>query len=250
MNATSSKSRASVSVPPPPAKRQRAKRLPAHERKAIILKEAADFFAEQGFAASTRDLADRIGVRQALLYKYFPSKEALIDAIFDVIIEQRRGKEGERKGEDKAKPLADRIFAYYENLSSLAGGSGTRLASRAALEDLPVTTRLANFLTQTLFMPVIAELRAMESLPDLATRPMMRGEFELLLAFHAGSMFFDLRRRLHNLPLPDDSGAFMHLYVANFVAGARNSLRELHAPGASDALTAPATYPIPMQRDA
>ena len=72
--------------PESPLQRQRAKRLPAAERKAVILREASLFFAREGFSASTRDLADRLGVRQALLYKYFPSKDALLDAIFEEVL--------------------------------------------------------------------------------------------------------------------------------------------------------------------
>ena len=63
--------------------------MPAHERRGLILKEAAVFFAENGFSASTRDLADRLGVRQALLYKYFESKEALIETVFQQAFDEK-----------------------------------------------------------------------------------------------------------------------------------------------------------------
>src|SRR5215467_2056256 len=43
---------------------------------------AATIFAEKTYAgASTRDIAERLGVRQASLYYYFPSKEAALAAI-------------------------------------------------------------------------------------------------------------------------------------------------------------------------
>jgi AcrR family transcriptional regulator len=47
-----------------------------------VLDAAATIFAEKGYAgASTRDIADQLGVRQASLYYYFPSKEAALGAI-------------------------------------------------------------------------------------------------------------------------------------------------------------------------
>ena len=52
------------------------RRLPASERAAWLIEEASRLFAEQGWSASTRTLARRLGVTQALLYKYFPSKQA------------------------------------------------------------------------------------------------------------------------------------------------------------------------------
>ena len=50
-----------------------------------VLDAAAAVFAEKGYAgASTRDIADRLGVRQASLYYYFPSKEAALGAICEL----------------------------------------------------------------------------------------------------------------------------------------------------------------------
>ena len=50
-----------------------------------VLDVAATVFAEKSYAgASTRDIAERLGVRQASLYYYFPSKEAALAAICEL----------------------------------------------------------------------------------------------------------------------------------------------------------------------
>jgi AcrR family transcriptional regulator len=50
-----------------------------------VLDVAATVFAEKGYAgASTRDIAERLGIRQASLYYYFPSKEAALAAICEL----------------------------------------------------------------------------------------------------------------------------------------------------------------------
>src|SRR5258708_35843880 len=50
-----------------------------------VLDTAAAVFAEKGYAgASTRDIAERLGVRQASLYYYFPSKESALGAICEL----------------------------------------------------------------------------------------------------------------------------------------------------------------------
>ena len=47
-----------------------------------VLDVAATAFAEKGYlGASTKDIADRLGIRAASLYYYFPSKEAALAAI-------------------------------------------------------------------------------------------------------------------------------------------------------------------------
>ena len=47
-----------------------------------VLEAAASVFAERGFhGASTQDIADRLGMRQASLYYYFISKEAALEQV-------------------------------------------------------------------------------------------------------------------------------------------------------------------------
>ena len=64
---------------------------------------AAAIFRERGYqGASTRDIADRLGIRQATLYYYFPSKEAALAEVC------RRGVED-----------------YVERLRIIAAGPGS-----------------------------------------------------------------------------------------------------------------------------
>ena len=61
-----------------------ARRLPADARRAQILREAAQLFGSRGFnGTTTRDVATRVGITEAALYRYFPSKEAMYQAILD-----------------------------------------------------------------------------------------------------------------------------------------------------------------------
>lgn len=63
-------------------KRPRARRMNPVEREQMIVRKAVKFFAEHGFDASTRELAKHIGVTQSLLYRYFPTKQALIEKVY------------------------------------------------------------------------------------------------------------------------------------------------------------------------
>jgi len=58
------------------------KRIPGQIRKATIIQAAASLFAEKGFSGTkTREIAERAGVSEALIFKHFPSKEDLYAAI-------------------------------------------------------------------------------------------------------------------------------------------------------------------------
>ncbi|HUC50577.1 MAG TPA: TetR/AcrR family transcriptional regulator [Xanthobacteraceae bacterium] len=51
-------------------------------RSAAILDAAAEVFATRGFhGASTQDIADVLGIKQASLYYYFPSKEVALEEV-------------------------------------------------------------------------------------------------------------------------------------------------------------------------
>jgi AcrR family transcriptional regulator len=57
-------------------------RLSSEERRAAIIKAVRSVFAEKGFhGTTTRELADAAGVSEALLFKHFPTKEALFSAM-------------------------------------------------------------------------------------------------------------------------------------------------------------------------
>jgi len=235
MNATPAKPRKSGGTSAAP-KRQRAKRMPAEARKEVILAAASEFFARHGLEASTRDLADRIGVRQALLYKYFPSKEALIESVFDRLISERRDVP-EATLSTQAAPLADRLFKYYEFIGLPSETSNTRLSIRAALEDLTFSREICAAVARGLTSPLVGELRREEGLPDVAARPLMPGETEAVMAFHAGALFLALRRHLRAVTVAGSADDAMKMQIAIFLSGFRKVLRELHADAWPKSLT-------------
>jgi AcrR family transcriptional regulator len=62
------------------AGKKRPRRMKAEERKQAILQAAAPIMARGGFSGtSVRDIAVAAGVSEALLYKHFPSKQALYE---------------------------------------------------------------------------------------------------------------------------------------------------------------------------
>ena len=62
------------------------KRLKASERRATILAVAKVLFADKGYhGVSVDDIARRLGVSPAILYRHFPSKEALYEAALSQI---------------------------------------------------------------------------------------------------------------------------------------------------------------------
>jgi len=59
-------------------------RVPSPERRAQILRAATKLFAKQGFnGTTTREIAERVGVEETILFRLFPSKRELYWAVID-----------------------------------------------------------------------------------------------------------------------------------------------------------------------
>jgi AcrR family transcriptional regulator len=63
--------------------RERARPLPADERRAAILAAARPLVLEHGRAASTRLSAEAAGVAEGTIFRVFPTKDELFDAVID-----------------------------------------------------------------------------------------------------------------------------------------------------------------------
>src|SRR5438445_11865710 len=69
-------------------------RLPAEERRQSIVDAVRGVFADKGFdGTTTRDLAKAAGVSEALLYRHFPSKEAMYEAMSRSCMSDRAAEE-------------------------------------------------------------------------------------------------------------------------------------------------------------
>jgi len=66
---------------------QRAPRRDAQRNRARLVEAAAKAFREEGFGASVNTIAGDAGVNVATLYRHFPAKEDLIDAVLDAVLE-------------------------------------------------------------------------------------------------------------------------------------------------------------------
>ena len=67
-----------------------AKRLKASERRAAILAVAKALFADKGYhGVSVDEIAGRLGVSPAILYRHFASKQALYEAVLNAMAHRR-----------------------------------------------------------------------------------------------------------------------------------------------------------------
>lgn len=93
------------------------RRRPKGESRRLLLESATYLFNERGYSASTRDIADRAGVYESLLFRYFGSKaglfrEAMVVPLVDFV-------EGFVTEHSEAAELGEPVF---ELTKSFVGG--------------------------------------------------------------------------------------------------------------------------------
>jgi AcrR family transcriptional regulator len=211
-------------------------RLPAAERRAAILAAAEAAFADAGFALTTRELAARLGVTQALLYKYFRSKKELIG---EVLQRRLQGRDLAPVLEHLRAPdmvLEQRLAAFYAAYVGDITPERFRLFVRANLDGQALAARFGPGLTERVLQPVLGELRAAAGLPGLEAKAMTRGERELVMALHGAIVFLAVRKHIYRMPMPEALDELVALQVRAYLPGALAELMRLHAPDVAPSL--------------
>lgn len=208
------------------------KRLPPDERERHIAREAVGFFAEHGFEGQTRELAKRIGITQPLLYRYFPSKEALIERVYQDVFVGRWNPQWEEWLDDRTQPIGERLQRFYQDYARMIlSYEWVRLFTFAGLKGLDINARFLKVLRDRVFARVIAEIRLANGLPGFGEAPPQDLEIELVWGLHAGIFYLGVRRWIYGLPVPDDIDAVIAAKVTAFLDGAPAAMaKAIEAP--------------------
>jgi AcrR family transcriptional regulator len=99
--------------PPRDGREGPPRRLGHEERRAQILAEATTYFAEYGLTAQTRGLAAACGISQRLLYRFFPTKAALLQEVYRTAILGAFQSDWLPPLRDRSLPLETRLRRFY-----------------------------------------------------------------------------------------------------------------------------------------
>lgn len=206
------------------------KRLSREEREELIVKEAVCFFAEHGFEGKTRDLAKRIGITQPLLYRYFPSKESLIERVYQEVYVQRWNPEWEALITDRSRPLEDRLCHFYKSYArAVYDYVWVRIFVYSGLKGVDINDRYLAMIRTKVLEPVCAELRHANDLPSTDDAPITDEEVELVWGLHGAFFYRAIRHFVYNLPMTDDPDTAIEHDVRTFLKGAPDTMKSLVA---------------------
>ena len=173
------------------------RRLPPLERREQIVNEAVRFFAEVGLEGNTRQLAKRLGVTQSLLFKYFATKEDLLEAVYEKVYLGRLSSDWPDRLTDRSVPLRTRLLAFYTEYSRLIfEHDWMRIFMFSGLAGAALNHRYLEHLGDVILEPVLAETAAVAS----GTRqPSMEDIWNL----HGGIVYIGIRQHIYGMPGPE-----------------------------------------------
>lgn len=204
------------------------------ERERQILDGSIAFFAEHGFGGQLRDLASSIGVTHALLYHYFPTKQALLDRVYLEVFEGRWRAEWDALLDDGAMTVEDKFTAFYTEYVNVGlTKEFTRILVFSGLSDHTITDRFFALLRQRLFPRLVRETRRFRGSTSSA-QPSPR-EIELLMGLHGGFFYVSMRRWIYGQAVYSEaqSRSFDEAFVRDRVRAYLLSSRELFATPAA-----------------
>jgi AcrR family transcriptional regulator len=203
-------------------------RLSGAEREKHIAQEAVRFFAEVGFGGDTRELAKRLGVTQSLLYKYFPSKEALINRVFEEVYLGRWNPFWESVVRDRSISLQERLTRHYiEYAKAALTRDWVRIFMFSGLRGEDINRRYLDILRERILIPIAIELRHEFDLPTIEEVPLKSNEIELVWSINARVFYFGQRQWIFDVPIEDDLDDLIQMTIEHFMAGARVGMPKL-----------------------
>ena len=174
--------------------------LAKEERRAQILYGAARYFAEEGLSGQTRELSRRLGITQPLIYRYFPSKQHLLDAIFEELFVKRWDPGWKALMTDASIALDVRITRFYREFDQkILNREWVRLFVFSGLSGLPYNQFVFRRLLKEVFRPLCVELRKHHGYPPTTPGGVTRQEIEMVWELHGVVFYHRMREHVYGL---------------------------------------------------
>lgn len=177
----------------------RGTRMSPQARKRVLLERAIEYFSEAGFDGGTRALAQRIGITQPLIYRYFPSKDELINEVYNAVYVSQWNDAWTTQLCDRSIPLRQRLTDFYNDYSRVVfNRTWMRIFFFAGLKGLDINTRYIERVISNLLLPICRESRA--HLGIATDQPITDAELELVWMMHGGIFYQGIREHVYGLP--------------------------------------------------
>lgn len=213
---------------PAAPERPRRRHMRAADREQAIIEEAVRFFAEHGFEGQTRELAKRMGITHSAIYRHIPSKEALIERVYEHVYLSRWSPGWGTLITDRTRSLEARLTQFYlEYVERVFDYNWVRIFAFSGLKSFNITSRYLVIVRDEIILPACLELRHELKLPPPETVPIGEREAELFWGLHGRIFYLAIRRYVYGTPTPEDLTPMVRDAVRQFRRGAPPVLKDI-----------------------
>lgn len=165
----------------------------------------------RGFAAQTRELATRLDISEPLIYRYFQSKEALIERVYEDTILSRWNPEWEVALASREVPLQARLVEFYLSyLRAIDDPVWVRIVMWSSLDGLD--------LTRGYILAHVGRVLAIisDEVQRVVRRPVDR---EVLWHLQSTFIYYLIRKHIRRTPVADELTEVVPAIIDNFLQG-------------------------------
>ena len=204
------------------------KRLSGRERREQIIEAAIRQFAEFGFESGTKNVAERMGVTQPLIYRYFPTKEDLIKAVYERLFLGGFRSDWLTLVTDRQVPLRQRLIDFYRNYTEVVfQPDWIRIYLFSSLKGYEIHRWWLTFVEEHILTTICGEIRQEFGLSTIRSVGVQPDEFEQYWLFHGGIFYYGLRREVYGTTPRVDLTRFIESGVDTLLNGYADTVRAM-----------------------
>ncbi len=177
----------------------RRRRLSADAREAEIVRAAIGYFCEVGHAGTTHELARRIGISQPLLYRYFPTKQSLLDRVYVELHRECWRPEWRERLLAREPDLSIRLKDFYlDYMSRVYQRQWMRIFLFTGLygEERQRNQGYVALVERDVITPIGLACRRLYAPASLDEQPLSAAEHEIAWTLHGSAFFLGFRREV------------------------------------------------------
>ena len=179
----------------------------------MILDAAISFFAENGFSAQTRELATEIGVSQSLIYRYFKSKEDLVEQVYQKTFLLRWNPVWEVLLTDRTIPIRTRLIDFFRSyLGAIDDRYWIRISMYSSLSGWDMTHKYISIHVNRIIDVIVSEL-GLDEASDKALAA------EMVWHLHSSFIYYLVRKYIHRTQVYQDTGTLVSSLVDIYLDG-------------------------------
>jgi AcrR family transcriptional regulator len=200
-------------------------RLTREARERLIVDGAIRLFAEVGFGGQTRELARQLGMSQSLLFKYFPTKDDLIDRVYEEVYLSRWNPYWEVLLANNKIPLRQRLVRFYsEYARRIMDYHWIRIFLYAGLLGSEINKNYLDLLRTRIIYKICHAMRDEAGLPRLSDNKFSERELQLVWALQGSILYLAVQRHVYRNLADEGIDAIIEDRVDAFLNGALSVL--------------------------